>query len=84
MGDFYEVFFEDAIIDKPCFKYRPNKKLADYDIPMAGIPHHTASNYVDKLTEQGYKVAVCEQVEPKLAKGVVQGHVAQVSAWYAL
>ncbi|MBT7668098.1 MAG: DNA mismatch repair protein MutS, partial [Bdellovibrionales bacterium] len=81
MGDFYELFFEDAVIAANTLgitlTYRG--KLGDHKIPMAGIPHHAANNYVDRLTGCGMKLAICEQVEdPKEAKGIVKRAVTQV------
>lgn len=81
MGDFYEVFFEDAQKASKLLNIALTNrgKIADYPIPMAGIPHHAAQAYVDKITEQGHKAAICEQVEdPKTAKGVVKRAVTQV------
>ena len=81
MGDFYELFFDDA---KKAAKIlnislTHRGKLGGYPIPMSGIPHHAASSYVDKITSQGEKVAICEQIEdPKAAKGIVKRAVTQV------
>jgi len=81
MGDFYEVFFEDA---EECSKIlnitlTHRGKLGDTPIPMAGMPHHAAATYVDRITQHGYKVAICEQTEdPKDAKGIVKRSVVQV------
>ncbi len=81
MGDFYEVFFEDAIEAAKILNIaRTHRgKLGDFPIPMAGIPHHAASTYIDRLTQAGLKVAICEQVQdPKEAKGIVQRAVTQI------
>ncbi|MAZ47649.1 MAG: DNA mismatch repair protein MutS [Halobacteriovoraceae bacterium] len=81
MGDFYEVFFEDAIETSKLLNISQTHrgKLGEHKIPMAGIPHHAANAYVDRLTSQGKKVAICEQVEdPKAAKGIVKRAVTQV------
>lgn len=81
MGDFYEVFFEDAENAARLLNIaRTHRgKLADTPIPMAGIPHHAANAYVDRLTAMGMKVAICEQVEdPKEAKGIVKRAVTQI------
>jgi DNA mismatch repair protein MutS len=81
MGDFYEVFFEDAIKASKVLNIALTHrgKLGDYRIPMAGIPHHAANTYIDRLTSVGLKAAICEQVEdPKLAKGIVKRAVTQV------
>ena len=81
LGDFYEMFFEDAkVISKELDLVLTGKNAGlDERIPMCGIPHHAANIYLDKLIEKGYKVAICEQIEdPKLAKGVVKREVTQV------
>lgn len=81
MGDFYEVFFEDAKNASRLLNISLTHrgKLGDYPIPMAGMPHHAASTYIDRLTAIGMKVAICEQIEdPKMAKGIVKRAVTQV------
>ena len=81
MGDFYEMFFEDAKIASKILEIALTSRQKDgpEPIPMCGIPYHALSNYLPKLIEQGYKVAICEQVEdPKQAKGIVQREVVQV------
>lgn len=81
MGDFYELFFEDAIESSKLLNISLTHrgKLGDFRIPMAGIPHHAASTYIDRITSLGKKVAICEQVEdPKEAKGIVKRAVTQV------
>lgn len=81
MGDFYELFFEDAVESSKILNISLTHrgKLGDTKIPMAGIPHHAASTYIDRMTSQGLKVAICEQVEdPKAAKGIVKRAVTQV------
>jgi DNA mismatch repair protein MutS len=81
MGDFYEMFFEDAVTASKILEITltsRNKNSADA-IPLCGFPYHAASPYTAKLIEKGYKVAICEQVEdPKLAKGVVRREVVRV------
>lgn len=81
MGDFYELFFEDAVevskILNIALTHRG--KIGDTPIPMAGIPHHAASAYVDRITSIGKRAAICEQIEdPKEAKGIVQRAVTQI------
>lgn len=81
MGDFYELFFEDAIESSKILNISLTHrgKIGETKIPMAGIPHHAASTYIDRITSQGLKVAICEQVEdPKAAKGIVKRAVTQV------
>lgn len=81
LGDFYELFFEDAIKASQILEITLTKRdSAKKDsIPMCGVPHHAAENYIKTLVDQGYKVAICEQVEdPKTAKGVVKREVVQL------
>ncbi len=81
MGDFYEVFFEDAKITSKILNITLTHrgKIGDTPIPMAGIPHHAAATYIDRITNQGMKVAICEQIEnPKDAIGIVKRAVTQV------
>lgn len=83
MGDFYEVFFEDAVETSKRLNITLTHrgKINEIPIPMAGIPHHAAPNYVDRLTSQGLKVAICEQTQnPKDAVGIVTRAVAQVAS----
>lgn len=71
MGDFYELFFEDAIVAAPILGVVLTRrgKAESQDIPMCGIPHHSSSNYIKKLIDNGHKVAICEQLEsPQEAK----------------
>ncbi|MFT8670050.1 MAG: DNA mismatch repair protein MutS [Liquorilactobacillus hordei] len=81
LGDFYEMFYDDAIKGSQLLELTlttRNKNAAD-KIPMCGVPHHAAQNYIDILIEQGYKVAICEQMEdPKLAQGMVKREVIQL------
>ncbi|MFD2045726.1 DNA mismatch repair protein MutS [Ornithinibacillus salinisoli] len=81
LGDFYEMFFEDAINAARELEITLTKRDAGQEdpIPMCGIPYHSAANYIKNLIEKGYKVAICEQVEdPKEAKGVVKREVVQL------
>lgn len=81
MGDFYELFYEDAVNAAQILEISltSRNKNAENPIPMAGVPYHSAQQYIDILIEQGYKVAVAEQMEdPKKAKGVVKREVVQV------
>ncbi|MEZ4391302.1 MAG: DNA mismatch repair protein MutS [Polyangiales bacterium] len=81
MGDFYELFFDDALVAARCLDLTltsRNKNEAD-SIPMCGVPHHAAQGYIARLLEQGYNVAVCEQLEdPSKAKGIVKRGVVRV------
>ncbi|ELK44500.1 DNA mismatch repair protein MutS [Halobacillus sp. ACCC02827] len=81
LGDFYEMFFEDAIqASKELEITLTSRDGGSSDrIPMCGVPYHSAENYIKQLVEKGYKVAICEQVEdPKAAKGVVKREVVQL------
>ena len=80
MGDFYELFYEDAVNAAQILEISltSRNKNAENPIPMAGVPYHSAQQYIDVLIEQGYKVAIAEQMEdPKEAKGVVKREVVQ-------
>lgn len=81
MGDFYETFFEDAkIASKELNIVLTAREKGDTKkIPLAGVPHHAANSYIERLIKKGYKVAICEQVEdPTLAKGIVKREVVRV------
>ena len=81
LGDFYEMFFDDAILVSRELELTLTGKSAGLEerIPMCGIPHHAANVYIEKLVEKGYKVAICEQLEdPKKAKGIVKRGVIQI------
>ncbi|RLA87390.1 MAG: DNA mismatch repair protein MutS, partial [Deltaproteobacteria bacterium] len=81
MGDFYEMFFEDAIVASRELEITltSRDKQAEDPIPMCGVPHHAAETYIAKLLEKGHKVALCEQVEdPRQAKGLVRREVVRV------
>ncbi|PIO83137.1 DNA mismatch repair protein MutS [Loigolactobacillus backii] len=81
IGDFYELFNDDAIKGAQLLELTltaRNKSAAD-PIPMCGVPHHAAQNYVDILVDKGYKVAICEQTEdPRKAVGMVKREVIQL------
>ncbi|GED81657.1 DNA mismatch repair protein MutS [Latilactobacillus curvatus] len=81
LGDFYELFNDDAVKASQLLELTltARNKNADDPIPMCGVPHHAAQNYIDILVDQGYKVAICEQMEdPKTAKGMVKREVIQL------
>ncbi|MDT1939241.1 MULTISPECIES: DNA mismatch repair protein MutS [Carnobacterium] len=81
LGDFYELFYEDAINASQLLEVTltSRNRNADDPIPMCGVPYHAARGYIDVLIEKGYKVAICEQVEdPKTAKGMVKREVVQL------
>jgi len=82
LGDFYELFYEDAHIGSKelglVLTSRPAGKGKER-IPMCGVPYHSANSYIAKLVNKGYKVAICEQVEdPSKAKGIVKREVVRV------
>lgn len=81
LGDFYEMFFEDAITASKEMEVTLTGKNCGQEekAPMCGVPFHAADTYIAKLVEKGYKVAICEQVEdPALAKGIVKREVIQI------
>ena len=83
IGDFYEMFFEDAITASRELELTLTGKSAGLEerVPMCGVPHHAYQVYLDKLIDKGYKVAIVEQLEdPKDAKGMVDRGVIQVQS----
>ncbi|MCF6464965.1 DNA mismatch repair protein MutS [Clostridium sp. Cult2] len=81
LGDFYEMFFDDAIIASKELEIALTHREAGGNVkaPMCGVPHHVSDVYVSKLVKNGYKVAICEQLEdPTLAKGLVDRDVVRV------
>ena len=82
MGDFYELFFEDAVVASKALEIALTSRSKDKDgapVPMCGVPYHAASAYIARLVRQGFRVALCEQMEdPRTAKGVVKREVVRV------
>ncbi|MDD3536322.1 MAG: DNA mismatch repair protein MutS, partial [Candidatus Cloacimonetes bacterium] len=81
MGDFYETFFDDAIIASKILNITltSRNKNDEKSIPLAGFPYHALDNYLDKLIKGGHKVAICEQIEnPKEAVGLVKRDVTEI------
>jgi len=82
MGDFYEMFYEDALVAARALELTLTSRSKDAGgngIPMCGVPFHAADGYVAKLVRKGFRVAICEQVEdPKKAKGLVKREVVRV------
>ncbi|MGQ4806829.1 DNA mismatch repair protein MutS [Candidatus Entotheonellaceae bacterium PAL068K] len=81
MGDFFELFHDDAIVAAKALNIAltSRQKMHDEPIPMCGVPAHSAEGYIDRLVQQGFKVAICEQVEdPKQAKGLVKRDIIRV------
>ncbi len=81
LGDFYEMFFDDAITASHELELTLTGKQCGLSerVPMCGVPHHALNVYLEKLIEKGYKVAICEQMEdPKTVKGIVKREVIQI------
>jgi len=81
LGDFYEMFFDDAITASKVLEIALTGRECGQEerAPMCGVPHHAVDNYISKLIENGYKVAICEQIEdPATAKGIVKRDVIRV------
>ena len=81
LGDFYEMFFDDAITASHELELTLTGRNAGLEerVPMCGVPYHAKDAYIEKLVDRGYKVAICEQLEdPKEAKGIVDRDVIQV------
>src|SRR5438309_9326311 len=81
LGDFYELFFDDAIVGARELQITltARHKESNDPIPMCGVPHHSAANYIAKLVRKGYRVAICEQTEvPSKTKKLVRREVVRV------
>ena len=81
LGDFYEMFFDDAITASKELEITLTGKNCGLEerAPMCGVPYHSVDSYLNRLVEKGYKVAICEQVEdPQQAKGIVKREVVRV------
>ena len=81
LGDFYEVFFEDAVTVSRELELTLTGRNAGLEerVPMCGVPHHAVNIYIEKLVEKGYKVGLCEQLEdPKESKGLVERGLTQI------
>jgi DNA mismatch repair protein MutS len=77
LGDFYELFFDDAIIASKVLEIALTKRSAGEDIPMCGVPHHAVNPYLEKLINKGFKVAIVEQTTPP-GQGLVEREVVKV------
>src|SRR5216117_1314496 len=79
MGDFYEMFYEDALTAARALELTLTSRAKDSagaSIPMCGLPYHAVDTYLARLIRQGYRVAICDQVEdPRKAKGLVKREV---------
>jgi DNA mismatch repair protein MutS len=82
MGDFYEMFYEDALVAARALDLTLTSRSKDASggsIPMCGVPHHAADAYLARLVQKGFRVAICDQIEdPRKAKGLVQRAVVRV------
>ncbi|WP_068748995.1 DNA mismatch repair protein MutS [Thermovenabulum gondwanense] len=79
LGDFYEMFFEDAFTASRELEIALTSRDSENKVPMAGIPYHAADQYIAKLIDKGYKIAICEQMEdPKLARNIVKREVVKI------
>ena len=82
MGDFYEMFYEDALVAARALDLTLTSRSKDasgVSVPMCGLPYHAADGYIARLVKKGFRVAICEQVEdPRKAKGVVKREVVRV------
>src|SRR6187549_2597192 len=82
MGDFYEMFYEDALVAARTLELTLTSRSKDANgggIPMCGVPFHAADTYIARLVKKGFRVAICDQVEdPRKAKGIVKREVVRV------
>jgi DNA mismatch repair protein MutS len=82
MGDFYEMFYEDALVAARALELTLTSRSKDANgggIPMCGVPHHAVDTYIARLVRKGFRVAICDQVEdPRKAKGIVKREVVRV------
>ncbi|WP_067848765.1 DNA mismatch repair protein MutS [Alicyclobacillus mali (ex Roth et al. 2021)] len=81
LGDFYELFFEDAVMASQALDITLTGRDAGEAgrVPMCGVPHHALDGYLERLIEQGFRVAICDQVEdPKAAKGLVRREIVRI------
>ncbi|MGI9952730.1 DNA mismatch repair protein MutS [Moorellaceae bacterium AZ2] len=80
LGDFYEMFFEDAVVaSRELGIVLTSRETGENAPPMCGVPYHSADSYIARLVARGYKVAICEQVEdPRTAKGLVRREVVRI------
>src|SRR3989441_5953159 len=82
MGDFYETFYEDALVAARALELTLTARSKDANgggIPMCGVPYHAVDTYIARLVKKGFRVAICDQVEdPRKAKGLVKREVVRV------
>ncbi len=79
MGDFYELFYDDAVTASRELELTLTARDRERQVPMCGVPYHAADNYLSRLLRKGYRIAICEQMEdPKLTKKIVRREVTRV------
>jgi DNA mismatch repair protein MutS len=79
MGDFYELFYDDAVIASRELQITLTARDRERTIPMCGVPYHAAEGYLSRLLRKGFRIAICEQMEdPKLTKKIVRREVTRV------
>src|ERR1700688_1671037 len=81
MGDFYEMFYEDALVASRALELTLTSRSKDINggIPMCGVPFHAVDGYIARLVKKGFRVAICDQVEdPRKAKGLVKREIVRV------
>ena len=79
IGDFYELFYEDAILVARELQITLTARDKEKKQPMCGVPYHAAEMYIQRLLRKGYRIALCEQMEdPKTVKGIVKREVTRV------
>src|SRR5215469_4806346 len=79
MGDFYELFYEDAVVASRELQLTLTARDKAKSVPMCGVPYHAVDTYVQRLLRKGYRIAICEQMEdPKLVKTLVRREVTRV------
>src|SRR6201994_811949 len=79
MGDFYELFFEDAHVASRELQITLTARDRERTVPMCGVPYHAVEGYIARLLRKGYRIAICEQMEdPKLTKKIVRREVTRV------
>src|SRR3974390_3810913 len=78
-GDFYELFYDDAVTASRELQLTLTARDKEKQVPMCGVPYHSVENYLARLLRKGYRIAICDQMEdPKLAKKIVKREVTRV------
>src|SRR5689334_16061312 len=79
MGDFYELFYDDAVVASRELQLTLTARDRERQVPMCGVPYHSVENYLARLLRRGFRIAICEQMEdPKLTKKIVKREVIRV------